>query len=67
MALKKLLAAVVVASSTLLAAPTLGHSRGWQRLPWGRPWLSWLLWGDVYYGYAYGGAYGYAPRGYGCW
>ena len=29
MTIKKLLAAVAVASSTLVAAPTLGHSRGW--------------------------------------
>jgi hypothetical protein len=29
MTIKKLLAAVAVTSSTLVAAPTLGHSRGW--------------------------------------
>src|SRR5262249_56779521 len=29
MTIKKLLAAVVRATSTLVAAPTLGHSRGW--------------------------------------
>jgi len=90
MTIKKLLAAVAVASSTLVAAPTLGHSRGWHGYHGGghggyhrgyhggghagyyRGYHEGgrgrgCYGGDVYYGYAYGGAYGWAPRGYGCW
>ena len=79
MTIKKLLAAVAVASSTLVAAPTLGHSRGWhgyhggghggyyRSYHWGGHGYRGCYGGGVYYGYAYGGAYGYAPRGYGCW
>jgi len=67
MTITKLLAAVAVASSTLVAAPTLGHSRGWHGYHGDVHGHRGCYGGDVYYGYAYGGAYGYAPRGYGCW
>ena len=79
MAIKKLLAAVAVASSMLLATPTLGHSRGWhghhggghggyyRGHHGGGDGYRGCYGGELYYGYAYGGAYGWAPRGYGCW
>jgi hypothetical protein len=79
MTIRKLLAAVAVASSTLVAAPALGHSRGWygyhggghggyyRGYHGGGHGYRGCYGGGVYYGYAFGGAYGYAPRGYGCW
>jgi hypothetical protein len=78
-AIKNLLAAVAVASSMLVTAPTLGYSRAWhghhggghggyyRGYHGGGHGYRGCYGGDVYYGYAYGGAYGYAPRGYGCW
>jgi hypothetical protein len=84
--IKKLPAAVAVASLTLVAAPTLGHSRGWhghhggghrgyyrdhggyyRGYHGGGHGYRGCYGGELYYGYAYGGAYGWAPRGYGCW
>jgi len=56
MTIKKLLAAVAVASSTVVAAPTLGHSRGWHGYHGGGH-------GGYYRGYHGGGHGGYMAEG----